>query len=120
MLPGLPAGTVKIDCGSCRKCCRGGNLIVLQEGESPADYDCYEFQPDLFALRRQPNGDCVYLGPKGCTIHGRHPVICKVFDCMGFVKRMDAGAFDYVGPRVENDIVKEGRRRIASAMREKR
>lgn len=114
MLPGLPAGIVKIDCGSCRKCCRGNNLVVLQDGESPAAYDCYEFEPGLFALRRQPNGDCIYLGPKGCTIHGRHPVICKVFDCARFVERMDEGAFDYVGPRVENDIVREGRRRIAA------
>jgi Fe-S-cluster containining protein len=78
-----------------------------------------EFEPGLFALRRTPDGDCVYLGPQGCTIHGRHPVICKIFDCMNFVKRMDEGAFDYVGPRVENDIVKEGRRRIAAAARGK-
>jgi Fe-S-cluster containining protein len=113
MLPGLPVGTAKVACGSCRKCCRSNSFIVLQDGENPASYDCYEFQPGMFALKRAPNGDCIYLGPNGCTIWGRHPVICKVFDCALFVKAMDRGAFDDMGPRVENDIVAEGRRRIA-------
>jgi Fe-S-cluster containining protein len=32
-------------------------------------------------LKRRPNGDCVYLGENGCTIHDRAPTVCRVFDC---------------------------------------
>jgi Fe-S-cluster containining protein len=33
------------------------------------------------ALKRQPNGDCFYLGPTGCAIHDRAPALCRDFDC---------------------------------------
>lgn len=33
------------------------------------------------ALQHRENGECVYLGEKGCTIHDHAPVICKEFDC---------------------------------------
>jgi Fe-S-cluster containining protein len=113
MLPGLPHGTTKVACGSCRKCCKGQQLIMLVEDDEPSAYDCYEFKPGHYALKRKPNGDCVYLGPGGCTIWGRHPTVCKVFDCAAFVARMDQGAFDGVGPRIDNETVKEGRKRLA-------
>lgn len=113
MLPDLPQPhVVKLDCGACRKCCQGGALIVLTEMDDPNRYQCHEIQPDLFALDRKPNGDCIYLGDRGCSIWGGHPEVCRVFDCAAFVRRMDAGAFDAVGPRIGGDVVREGRRRL--------
>lgn len=111
-LPGLPMGTAKIDCGTCRKCCKGQQLILLVDGDDPRQYDCYEIGPDQFAVKRQANGDCIYLGEHGCTIHGRHPTVCKVFNCLEFVRRMDQGAYDGLGPRLDNKVVKEGRKRL--------
>jgi Fe-S-cluster containining protein len=32
-------------------------------------------------LDRQPNGDCIFLGPTGCEVHGAAPEICRRFDC---------------------------------------
>ena len=40
-------------------------------------------------LRRMPNGDCVYLGERGCTIHGRAPHVCQRFDCRELFKKSD-------------------------------
>ena len=115
MLPGLPIGrpqTASVACGTCRKCCQGDPLIILVEGDNPADYQCHEFQPGQWALNRNADGDCIYLGVAGCTIWGRHPTVCRVFDCAGFVKRMDKGAFDAVGPRLDAPVIREGRRRL--------
>ncbi len=32
-------------------------------------------------LRKKANGDCFYLGEKGCTIWDKAPGVCKAFDC---------------------------------------
>ncbi len=119
-LPGLPQPRIaKVDCGSCRKCCRGAQLIVLQEDERPSQYDCYEFDQGIYALKRKPDGDCIYLGANGCTIWGRHPAVCRAFDCVGFVLGMDRGDFDMIGPRIENAVVAEGRRRLKAGERKR-
>jgi Fe-S-cluster containining protein len=119
-LPGLLIGrptTAKVDCGSCRKCCIGHQLIVLVETDSLADYQCHEFAPGQWAVDRNAGGDCIYLGPDGCTIWGRHPAVCRTFDCAAFVERMDQGAFDGLGPRLDNDVIREGRKRLRRRLR---
>lgn len=112
-LPGLPPPRiVTLNCGACHKCCRGFPSIILVEQDNPANYQCNEVGPNIFVLDHQPNGDCIYLGEDGCTIWGRHPKVCRVFDCAAFVKRMDEGAFDAIGERLDNDVIREGRRRL--------
>ncbi len=32
-------------------------------------------------LLETTNGACVYLGPSGCTIYERRPLLCRTFDC---------------------------------------
>jgi hypothetical protein len=79
-------GLVKhVECGSCRACCKG-SMVILQPEDDRDSYQWVWFTPTgkderLPILAHQPNGDCVYLGPDGCTIHERHPVICRRFDC---------------------------------------
>lgn len=77
----------KVPCGSCRRCCQKNSIVMLlpQEGDDVASYE-HEIVDLPGAgrgpiLKRRPNGDCIYLGESGCTIHGRTPVICRVFDC---------------------------------------
>jgi Fe-S-cluster containining protein len=113
-LPGLPrAAVTKIDCGNCRKCCKGHQLIALVEEDNRAEYQCHEFAPGQWAVDRTEDGDCVYLGPQGCTIWGKHPAVCRAFDCVAFVRRMDQGAFVDMGPRLDNAVIREGRKRLA-------
>ena len=38
----------------------------------------------LAFLKQRANGDCIYLGRDGCTIHKRAPLICQTFDCRAF------------------------------------
>jgi Fe-S-cluster containining protein len=55
-------------------------------GDDPASYETERAINPLtgkaaYVLRRGADGNCVYLGASGCTIHGRHPAICREFDC---------------------------------------
>lgn len=88
-----PDGTFRprahVPCGGCRLCCQK-NVIMLfpDEGDVVESYD-HEIRtigPGLTGpvLKHKPNGDCIYLGPEGCTIHDRAPVCCRVFDCRDF------------------------------------
>jgi Fe-S-cluster containining protein len=35
----------------------------------------------VFLLATTSEGACVYLGPVGCTIYDRRPLLCRSFDC---------------------------------------
>lgn len=78
-----------VPCGSCKRCCQGNSIVMLMPDEGDV-VETYEHEyVDLPGagrgpiIKRYPNGDCVYLGENGCTIHDRAPVVCRVFDCRG-------------------------------------
>lgn len=75
-----------VPCGSCHSCCRGDVIILM-----PDKGDVVEsYQHDILALpivgpiavvSKGFDGNCIYLGADGCSIHDRAPVICRTFDC---------------------------------------
>jgi Fe-S-cluster containining protein len=74
-----------VPCGSCHLCCKSEVLALMpDEGDKVETYE-HEYitlpMGRVPVLKHKPNGDCVYLGPEGCTIHDRAPVICRIFDC---------------------------------------
>lgn len=84
-----PPPDASVPCAGCTRCCRGNSIVMLlpQHGDLLDSYE-HEFVMLPGAgrgpiLKRKPNGDCVYLGAGGCTIHDRAPVVCRVFDCRG-------------------------------------
>lgn len=106
--PGAPPPAT-VPCGSCRRCCQGNSIVMLleHEGDWVATYE-HEIVDLPGAgrgpiLKRRPNGDCIYLGEQGCTIHGRAPVICKVFDC-----RNAFAAFMQHAPSDRRRMIKAG------------
>lgn len=78
-------GRAHVPCGTCHECCRSEIVTLLpEEGDKLEDYEHAMVETPtgtIAALKHKPNGDCVYLGETGCTIHGRAPFICRVFDC---------------------------------------
>lgn len=79
-----------VPCGSCHHCCTHEWIFLKPEqGDVAALYDTVDIvnpstgRPGK-ALAHKPNGDCIYLGATGCTIHGRHPAVCRDFDCRRF------------------------------------
>lgn len=81
-----------VPCGDCHLCCKGDLIFLHPEcGDHITDYD-YMPAPapfkDRYVLRHKENGDCIYLDSSGCSIHGKTPIICREFDCRGFVKSL--------------------------------
>lgn len=96
----LPATTPALKrvelCGSCTALCCKNDLIVLHPelGDDVASYEAEAITHPLtgkpgWALTHKANGDCIYLGDSGCTIHGRHPAICREYDCGDQFAKMD-------------------------------
>lgn len=87
----IPNGgrTASVACGDCRLCCRNALIVLLPDhGDDPGQYETQDVAGHK-ALRVRDDGSCWYLGPDGCTIHGRHPVICRTYDCSAHWRSMD-------------------------------
>jgi Fe-S-cluster containining protein len=94
-----------VPCRGCTACCRDNPGIFLHPDEGD-DIGSYEAVADdnpvtgdtTHRLAVKENGDCVYLGPQGCTIYDRRPVICRTFDCrkalLRFPKRVTRQMID--------------------------
>lgn len=74
-----------VPCGSCHLCCVNELVILMPEaGDVVGDYLTKKVRlgpQEVDALQHRENGECVYLGPDGCTIHDRSPVLCREYDC---------------------------------------
>lgn len=77
-----------VPCNGCRRCCHGeGIQIAEHEDHTQWQTEPYPYIQGRLMLAHKPNMDCVYLGDKGCTIHGKQPQQCKDFDCRNFAKQ---------------------------------
>jgi Fe-S-cluster containining protein len=70
-----------VPCKSCSACCRH-HLVHLSAADEPhiAAYDTRQVGASR-VLKLKENGDCTHLGPGGCTIYDRRPLVCRSFDC---------------------------------------
>lgn len=70
-----------VPCNGCTLCCQHDVITLHPErGDVPAMYETEKLGSRLVIKRSGGNG-CRYLGQSGCTIYGRRPSICRVFDC---------------------------------------
>lgn len=71
-----------VPCGTCRRCCQNTLVLILPEmGDDATLYQTQDLGDGIRALATKDNGDCAHLGPEGCTVHGRAPHMCQIFDC---------------------------------------
>lgn len=84
-----------VACNGCTACCKKEVVVLFPDkGDRVETYDTVEVQiagesKTRHALRHRDNGDCVYLGESGCTIHDRLPTVCREFDCRMYFLIMD-------------------------------
>lgn len=67
-----------------------------EDGDRVQDYETEEFENPLTGevgriLKHKPNGECVYLDDKGCTIWEQRPAVCRTFDCRALVRKLGPG-----------------------------
>jgi len=82
------ASASNVPCGGCTACCKKQHIMLfVEEGDDPKEYKLKkELLRDSSGVLRpvvaqKENGDCVYLGEQGCTIHASRPHICRTYDC---------------------------------------
>lgn len=68
-----------IKCGSCTACCKR-DVIKLYDTEDPTSFK-WHMEGGFKVIDRKQDGECIYLTPKGCEIHGSAPLVCQRFDC---------------------------------------
>lgn len=68
-------------------CCHN-DMVRLLPGDDPKQYmnERHPLMHGQLMLAHKPNGDCVYLGDNGCTIHDSKPQMCREMDCRRIAK----------------------------------
>ena len=88
-MPSLPP----LNCDGCRTCCLG-DTIHLTANDNPARYKTRLLGDGSRVLKKGKDGNCVYLGKRGCQIQATKPEWCRQFDCRaygGASRPIDAG-----------------------------
>lgn len=104
-----------VACGDCQLCCRDALILLLPElGDDPSQYETQDIAGRT-ALKVRDDGACWYLGPDGCTIHGRHPVICRAYDCVAHWRSMSRHTRRQAlkAGTVRKDVLEAGRHRAS-------
>jgi Fe-S-cluster containining protein len=70
-----------VPCNGCTACCR--QQIVRLTGGDMQNMAIYDWRQigEFRVLNNKPNGECVHLGPGGCTIYEQRPLVCRTYDC---------------------------------------
>lgn len=119
---------VEVPCGTCTACCKKGAIILHPEhGDDPAKFQTtirkhpITGEPAHF-VNHKANGECIYLGDTGCTIHATAPHICTTFDCRrAFLNAPRLMAKFGVGKDdLDRRVMKAGRRRLHTLPKEER
>ena len=107
-----------VPCGRCTACCQGDVILMHPEmGDQASDYETEEIPINgqlADVLKQKDNGDCIYLGAQGCTIHERAPAICREFDCRDLWRRLGSRAERrrmVAAGMVSKDVLDAGRER---------
>lgn len=111
--------THEVPCGACQACCKR-QLIILEPEDDPFAYDCDVIRgPNglLHSVKHKANGDCIYLGQMGCTIHGRAPAICRQFDCRDVAAGANRAKRKSLGMPDNDPVLLAGRARLNEARR---
>lgn len=101
----------KVSCGTCRACCKHDIIPIHPEcGDNPADYETEQL--GSITVLKRVDGHCVYLSDNGCTIWGRHPAICREFDCGRFFRNMTRYERRHMIRRgiASREVIDQGRR----------
>jgi len=73
------------DCETCthQKCCRNYWVPLTPAEAERLPVDWNGWIPNAAVLPRQPNGDCIFLDKRQCSIYEQRPVACREYVCVG-------------------------------------
>ena len=79
-LQALKQQPASVPCGTCRACCKQ-DLVHLNHEKDNLSAFKWHMEFGRHTLDRKPNGECIYLTERGCSVHDAPPDICKRMDC---------------------------------------
>ncbi len=82
--------TKVVPCNGCTLCCQG-DAIRLEPEDNAEEYQTepHPYVPGALMLAHKPNGECIYLDERGCSIHDRAPSLCRAADCRAVALKLD-------------------------------
>jgi len=101
-------------CHACNRCCRNKAIRV-----SPYDilrlarYLCISTTQFIenhteaggTVLRSQENGDCGFLGERGCSVHPDRPLVCRIYPLARWVSPDGEESFGHLTPHPKTEGV---------------
>lgn len=107
-----------LNCAGCRTCCLG-DTVKLVPGDNPKLYKKKRGPDGVYVLAKGKDGNCVYLGKRGCEIQTTKPYECRRLDCRKYALEVDAREPAHKAETLANPrrraVVEEGRRRLSPA-----
>jgi len=79
-----------VPCNGCTLCCQG-DAVRLEPEDLAEDYltEPHPYIAGALMIAHKPNGECIYLNERGCSIHDRAPSLCRIADCRSLAARID-------------------------------
>jgi Fe-S-cluster containining protein len=90
-------GRVPVPCAGCVACCHTEVEVDDAEPKSNRAHQRTTINTDgKLVLRRTPEGACIHLSGRGCTIYRYRPLACRGYDCRlqglaGMIERFAMG-----------------------------
>jgi hypothetical protein len=75
-------------CNGCTICCKCDAVGLYPQEEAMFQHEPHAYAAGEKMVAHRENGDCVYLGENGCTIHGNKPIKCQTMDCRAIYKNI--------------------------------
>ena len=80
----------EVPCNGCTLCCQR-DAVRLEAEDLRMDYrtEPHPYVPGALMIAHKPGGECIYLNARGCSIHGRAPLMCRSADCRSIALKID-------------------------------
>jgi Fe-S-cluster containining protein len=111
------------ECHRCLRCCRHkriqlnpyevARLAQARGMSTTALRTLYTLDGQGVELAQAETGDCVFLGPEGCTVHPDRPLVCRLYPLGRFVSFDGAERFGAATPHPQTAGVYHTRGSIA-------
>ena len=75
--------TDPVACGTCTACCHYPEIAVDERRDKRhlAHLLTKRNTTGELVMQSRPDGACIHLGERGCTVYAHRPTACRNFDC---------------------------------------
>jgi uncharacterized protein len=101
-------------CHACNRCCRNKAIrvspyevlrLACYLGLSTTEFIERHTEAGGTVLRSKENGDCGFLGQRGCTVHPDRPLACRIYPLARWVSSDGVESFGHLMPHPKTEGV---------------